>query len=62
MKHDIIDRDTGNIVGVLSLSDSTTTIPMILGELNLLHRLISELQDRMALLEQDMQQITDKHC
>jgi hypothetical protein len=60
MKHDIIDRDTGNIVGVISLSE--TAMPELLADLNLAHRLIKELQDRVMLLEQDMANITDKHC
>jgi hypothetical protein len=60
MKHDIIDRGTGNIVGVISISDGDCS--MLLDDINHAHRRIKELEERVMLLEQDMWQITDKHC
>jgi hypothetical protein len=61
MKHDIIDRGTGNIVGCISFSDNTST-SVILADLDLLHGLVRGLQDRIHELEQQFTEHLETHC
>jgi hypothetical protein len=60
MKHDIIDNSTGNIVGCISFSDNDTA--GMLADINLAHRLIDELQDRLHVLEQQFVEHLETHC
>ena len=64
MKHDIIDRRTGNIVGCVNFAptQSLAVISDLLARVASLTRLVDQLEDRMIVLEEEMASITDKHC
>jgi hypothetical protein len=61
MKHDIIDNNTGNIVGCISFEPRDDSL-ITTAKLGVLLHMIEELQDRVHVLEQELAEHTEHHC